>query len=259
MKTYDFTQLGGFPGDQSVLGRMQTAYMEALLGIANARGLSSPFVVSGCGQSISMGATVIAAGWIVYNGVLIRVPGSSATATYPNVILVQITETDSSLVFNDGSTPSVVKEQTAALVAGASVTDATHFPLSSLVYAKELAWSHIAVSAGAVVGDIYYKKHVANNSLLIRGTLTITNSSASSTPTYVNIGTLGSGYYPVSEKVPFSAKNRYHTGIVLDAAASAYITALNGEVDTAGNINLGVIKCAGTSYAVEFYEVIPLD
>jgi len=263
MKNYDFTQNGGLPFDQSILARMQAAYTEGLIAVASARGLTDPFVVSGMATT-GGGSPTIANGWFVYNGELIRfVGGSVPVPSIGNVLLIQITDTTSALTFNDGSTPSVVHEKTAVLTQAPTVTDALHFPFGNLMYPKANSVS-ISVSApgtNGLSGTLNYKLNIAGNTLQIYGSFRITTASVTSAHAYTVFGTLPVGFRPNS-MVPFEANINYNGGYVTDGVGN--IHSLNCQIDTNGNIEVGVVEpvtlpSPGTSYDAYFNVMIPLD
>ena len=263
MKTYDFTKPGGMPFDQNILARMQTAYNEGLIAVAQARGLTDPFVVSGMTQTSGPGAA-IADGWFVYNGELIKFSGTSLFApSVGNVLLIQITVTSTPLTYNDGTTPNVVNEKTATLVQAPSVTDATHFPLGSLTYPKNNS-SIISVSApgtNGLSGTLNYRLNTAANTLQLQGSFRITNGSVTSAHTYTVFGTLPVGCRPNSV-APFEAIINYNGGYVTDAVGN--VTKLNCQLDTNGNLEVGVIQAStipapGLYYDAVFNLTIPLD
>jgi len=126
MKNIDFTKPGGIGLTQNRLAYLQNAWTEALLGIASGigAGSSNPIAVVGVvlskfnvsGDVFHFGLT---AGWMVYQGNLIRVvaPGALLTInTSTNDAYIQLTPTSTPLTYNNGSTPNVVNDVTATLV-----------------------------------------------------------------------------------------------------------------------------------------------
>ena len=135
MKSIDFTKTGGFPLTQDQLAYLQTAWTEVLNALASATGISTntPVAVSGMAVTVAGGNITVTDGWFFYKSQLIRFSGSTVTPGGTDVAMVLITATANPLTFKDGSTPNVVLESTGSLITGASTTDATHFPVTSIV------------------------------------------------------------------------------------------------------------------------------
>jgi hypothetical protein len=133
-KSIDFTKTGGFPLTQNRLAYLQTAYnemLQALAAIGGAAGMGGvPVVLTG--MAVSGGGNTVSSGWFFYNGQLVKFTGGTVVPGGGEVSLVLLTNTSTPLTYNDGSTPSVVNETTGSLTHAASVTDATHFPVSAL-------------------------------------------------------------------------------------------------------------------------------
>jgi hypothetical protein len=265
----DFTQQGGFPLSQDILGDMQTSYENGIAAAASAGG-KGPVIISGF-QQISGGYT---AGWVLYNGELLQFIGLVGTPIISpgQVAVVKIIETDAALTFFDGTTKNVIKSRFVGITSGTNTSDSTQFPLSALApYGREAAVSSMVVSAGGIAGTIYYRKNTLANTLQLYGTLTATAASLTASqiytgsgfatgPLYYQMGTLPTGYIP-NTTVPFVANVRYHENLFEDDLGSGYITQLNGEVTSTGGIAMGWRKpSAGiTSYSVSFNIIIPLD
>ncbi len=161
-KRIDFTQLGGFPLCQDDIAWAMDGVCGAIDAIIQEGGDgTTPFAVSG--MAVSGGGNTVADGWFYYNGELIQFTGGTVTLGSGEVALVEITDSSTALTFQNGSTPVVVLVKTAALTHAATVTDATHFPVSSLVAAGVArawanvnningAWETVAVGLGGYAG-----------------------------------------------------------------------------------------------------------
>ncbi len=131
MKTIDFSFMGGFPLNQDRLNDMQQAYIDMGLALAaGTNGTTNPKAVAG--MKVSGGGNTVSSGSFVYNGELIHFTGGTVTPIGGEVALVLIETATTSLTYNDGSTHPAINNKTARLIAAATVTDATHFPVSSL-------------------------------------------------------------------------------------------------------------------------------
>jgi microcystin-dependent protein len=106
-KRIDFTKLGGYPLAQEDLDWMQSSYRAALAALANMAG--NQVILTGMAEA---GGNVTA-GWISLNGELIPfAAGAIGTGEYV------VTETPTSLVFNDGNSKEVLFEKIAQFSAG---------------------------------------------------------------------------------------------------------------------------------------------
>jgi hypothetical protein len=279
MKAIDFTKPGGFPLTQNQLGYLQQAYTEAAKALAAIGGDSSvPFIVSGIDISNpSTGAYTATAGWLCYNGDLIKfLPGSITGASGASAPFVVISPSVLPLTFNDGSTPNVVLDNSATILSlpVATPTDATHFPLGALrrlgvgfgVRNREATWNTLTVSTaaidGGVSGTIYYKKDFTANTLHIRGLLTANNAqnfAASPGTLFYVMGTLPSGYMP-NNTVYFDA-NYFVASSIQDDAGVAWIKQVNCVINNFGqflsNWTKPLLPTAG--YGINFNTIIPLD
>ena len=209
-KQYDLTQPGGLPWSQDRLAYIQASYSEVFTQFANL-GVSgaAPAILNGMAVTVpGAGEIAVSDGWFAYNGEVIPFTGSTVTPG-GGVALVLITVLETPLTFNNGSTPNVVISKTASLTTGATVTDATHFPVTSLktfqagfgINGRETAWSTLALSdaTGTITGSLYYKKNFITNQLEYRLSLTsVTPSDFSDAPGGNNLvlGYLPAGYQP---------------------------------------------------------------
>jgi hypothetical protein len=205
---------------------------------------------------------------------MIQFTGGTVSPLVGEVALVSITPIAGTLTYNDGSTPTVVFDKTAALAHGLSVTDATHFPVSALMpfgvgfgqNNRESAWQSILVSTdpavGGVTGTIYYKKDFTANTLQIRGVLLANNAqnfAASPGSLFYIMGTLPGGYMP-NNMANFTGYY-YLSSLIKDDVGLAWIHQVNGNVNTAGQFGINWIKpdVAIAAYGIVFNTIIPLD
>ena len=125
MKAIDFTHPGGFPLTQDELNYLQQAYTECINAFAQMGGVG-PVLINGMDVSVSGGTITIADGWFFYNGELIKFnTGSYSTISPGDVVLVNITPSATSLLYNDGSTFGAVLDKTATVLLGPSATTST--------------------------------------------------------------------------------------------------------------------------------------
>jgi hypothetical protein len=279
MKAIDFTQPGGFPLTQDQLDYLQQAYTEATGALAAMGGdSSSPFTVSGMLlANPSTGDYTITDGWFMYNNEMIRCTAGSITgASGASAAYLVITAAASPLIYNDGSTPPVVLDKTAALATlpAATATDATHCPLSALrpfgagfgVANRESAWQSLVVSTlaadGGVTGTVYYKKDFTANTLQIRGLLTSANAqnfAASPGSLFYLMGTLPGGYVP--NNTAYFAAHYFVASSIKDDLGVGWIRQLNCGINGFGQLFVNWIKpdIATGGYGINFNAIVPLD
>ena len=235
---------------------------------------STPVLLWGMNITIpSGGHKEVSEGWFVYNGDIVRCPGNIYTdGLLGTVDLVTIGDTPTIETYYDGSTPEGMHNYTASMSMAASVTDATHFPLSAMVTWASLfgsnnrdsAWSSIAVATGAthgtIVGSLYYMKDNLTNMLMLRSAALQTQSSGDfviGVPTL--IATLPVGYRPAATQ---------YFNVNVDGVApltnwpvdfyvnTQNITQLNGWIDTFGRVYIHFRKEATSSYYNGYFNVI---
>ena len=278
MKSIDFTKPGGFPLTQDQLDYLQIAYNEALVALA-AVGGSGPIVISGMNitKTLVTGTTynyAITDGWLLYNGALLRMLAGGISGVNESVydVYVSLTTISSPLTYNDGSTPNVVNDVTCSLVAQpiGTADDATHFLLKEMQkYGRENTEGHISVSTlisdGGVVGDIYYRKNLLNNTLQLRGFLGSSNAqnfaSAATVHGYV-LGVLPEGYRPISSRAYFTGEIKFlFSSRFKDDLGVGWLERIVCSVDTFGNVTAWFAKPEVTTsnYTMEFFVIIPLD
>ena len=147
-KNIDLSHNGGFPWFDDYFDYLQTAYTEMCVALAKAGG-AGPHVISGCTWTRSYVAFTtytyaMSAGWIFYNGELVRVPGNSVnvdeSVDRAYISLVR-TSAGTAMAFYDGSTPNVINDVTGVIVSEVTGTGDTGvlFALSELA-----VWGHVA-------------------------------------------------------------------------------------------------------------------
>ena len=279
MKAIDFTRPGGFPLTQDQLDYLQSAYKETIIALAKTGGNNSgPFVISGIEVSNpAPGEYHVEEGWFFYNGEMIHVGtlGVSGVASGYDVYF-ELGSSNSTLTFNDGSTPEVILDNYAALAAQPTGTpeDATRFLLSSLkrfgtgfgIANRESTWNSLVVntdpSVGGVTGTVYYKKDFTANTIQIRGLLSANNAqnfAASPGALYSLMGTLPAGYIP--------ANNAYFTGYYFSSALAkddlgiAWVKQVNCGLNNAGQLYINWIRpdISIAGYGINFNAILPLD
>lgn len=279
MKKIDFSQPGGFPLTQDQLNYLQQSYTECAHALARMGGdISGPFIISGMSISNpSLGEYTVTDGWLYYNGEIVHFLANTITGAAGSLApFVVISPVASSLLFNDGSTPPVIGDSTATIVAmpvGTS-TDATHFPLLQLqrfgvgfgLANREASWQSLPVSTiaadGGVTGTVYYKKNFLTNTLHLRGTLTSSNAqnfAASPGSAFYIMGTLPAAYAP-SNTFYFSS-NTFGAASFKDDIGVAWIKRVNSGVNTSGQIFLNWIRpeVSVSGYVINFNILAPLD
>lgn len=102
MRYIDLTKNGGLPLTQDMLDYLQIAYTELFTAIGSLIG--TKMIVAG----MEVGSGSVSEGWFVFNGELIKFNASSINTK------VKITESLSSVVFEDGLNKSVYKIKTAS-------------------------------------------------------------------------------------------------------------------------------------------------
>ncbi len=283
MKLIDFTKPGGFPLTQDRLGYLQTAYTECINALASMGG-TGPFTISGCAVtrthvSGSVYNYTVAAGWVYYQGNMLRVPAVTLSglneSTHAAYML--IVPSTLPLTYNDGSTPSVIFDTSITLTGLpiGTADDSTRFLLSGVVpfgvgfgnRNKENAWTTLPVSTaavdGGVTGNIYYKKNFLTNTLQLRGFLSSANAqnfAASPFALYYLMGTLPTGYRPSYVEVPFIATYAF-ANLIKDDLGLAWIKQVNGALNSAGQILINWLKpdTAIAGYAILFDAILMLD
>lgn len=279
MKKIDFSQPGGFPLTQDQLNYLQQAYGESLQALARMGGSASgPFVISGMTiTNPSLGEYSVTDGWFFYNGEMIHFLADTITGAAGSLApFVVISPSSNNLLFNDGSTPPVIMDATATVVAmpTGTPTDATHFPLLQIqpfgtgfgVANREAGWQSMPVSTiaadGGVTGTIFYKKNFITNTLHVRGTLTASNAqnfAASPGSAFYLMGTLPPGYAPAN--TAYFIAQYFLGSLLLDDGGVGWIKQLNGRVNNAGQITLNWLRPTApvSGYSANFNNIIPLD
>ncbi len=280
MNTIDFTQPGGFPLTQDILSFLQSSYVDGLTGLASViDDGNTPVIISGMTISHLSGGTAVSDGWLYYRGQLIKFNASSLGVLSGSIVpLVLVTNTSSTLTFNNGTTPNVLFTQNAHLISGTPLTDTTHFVLSDAVpfiiqmgrLGREPSFSSTTSTTSAASGGVFwlmeYKKNFINNTVHLRFAGSIAhpeNFASAALYAPVNLGTLPSGYRPVSRfpfrlwvEPPTSARIAEDTGVNYMEEINCWIT--NGGVISADFRKSGALS--GGSY-IQFQSstIMPLD
>ncbi len=274
MKNIDFSKPGGFPLTQDQLGYMQSAYTEALVALASVGG-TGPIVISGVEMtrttvSVPTYTYSVTAGWVLYNGEMIRVSAGSITIDASIATLgFAIIRASAPLTYNDGASYNVVNDVTCALTSnpiGAS-DDANYFSVGSLrKYGRETTANTLAVSTlpadGGVSGNIYYRKNFLNNTLQLSafiGCANVQNFASVSAPQFYVLGTLPIGYRP--------AANLYFLGLPIsvyrlkDDLDISWLDTVVCSISSTGVLAAKFIRPQASivSYAFAFNVLLPLD
>jgi hypothetical protein len=277
MKTIDFSQPGGFPLTQDQLDYLQTAYKEALAGIAGIAGAGPLMISGGVITKTLVGGTTynyaITAGWLFWNGELIKVAAGGLLGIDESVdaLYFQLNRTSNPLTYNDGSTPDVIDDVQASFVSQAIGTadDATHFLVTELQPIGREAFPGTAIVVGTapgygtITGWIIYTKNLLNNTLQIKVSLaTASPSDFNATPAVTTpiLATLPVGYRPLHQRAPFILTVGI-TGDRIKDDKGGYFKHLTGCIDTSGRFEVDwILPDAGVStYGVEGNLIIPLD
>jgi hypothetical protein len=222
MKTIDFTQPGGFPLSQERLGYMQTSYKEALGILAKIGAVgTAPIKLWGMlltpsgytGGTTSTGAS-ISDGAFFYNNELYLFTGGSYSSIAHDLVVV-INSATTPLVYNDSVSRSVIKDNTATFADIPTVTDATHFPISTMktfaegVFNNSVDTSFVTIgpssisstSGGVIDGFVYYRKMPILDALHVLFQFSALSPTTLSTgSTRYHVFTLPTGYIPYSER-----------------------------------------------------------
>lgn len=278
MKSIDFSQPGGFPLTQDNLDYLQQSYSEAVTALAGVASNSSlPVLINGI-QIVnpSTGFYDATAGWFFYNGELIRFNASTTSGASglmaPYIVITQLA---TPLVFNDGSTPTVIFDKVATLQALPSSTsiDANRFPITALLpYGaglgannKEQSWNVLNVSTpaidGGVTGSVFYKKDFIANTLHIRGSLLSANAqnfAAAPSSGFYLMGVLPAAYSPAHDT--FFTSQYFSSMFVKDNLGISWIRLINSGINSGGQFYINWLKpeIAITGYGINFNTIIPL-
>lgn len=260
-KFNDYTALGGFPMDVDVLGYDRQGLYETVLAFVKDGG-STPMILSG-----NMGTSA----WLVFNNEMLPY---TAPSTIPPLLPGQdyyiiVNDVRDNAVFEDGTTHPVLN---VARSCSLQVADTSSPPAGGVLVSSFVPWQkYLGINArtswvnvwsattGAFTGSISVRKNLMNNTLQIKGTITVMNTVP--TPSiYYTLATLDAAYRP-STTVPFSLYYRYHNTTSKESTTIDYLRTLNGELESGGNITVGFIKpeTGVASYDVTFNTIIPLD
>lgn len=277
-KGIDFSQLGGFPLTQDRLAFFQSAYKDLFtqlsgLGVNGA----APVIISG--MTVTNSGNTVASGWFVYNGEMLPFTGGTVAPAGGQVALVTITATLSPLTYKNGSNYNVITSKSAALTAGATVTDALHFPVSALVpfglgfglNNRPAVFNSVAVNlnmaSGNITGNVYWKLNPLTNTIHIKGSVVTTNPSVLPSST-VNNALRNLAYLDLRPSV-----RAVMTGMVTYSGAgdTGQLRVKNNDGSWLSHINVYLAPdgylyadfqkpdAAFTQYQVEFNAVVGLD
>lgn len=273
-KRYDFSFTGGFPLTQEVLGRMQDATSDAIEAlIAMGGSVTGPMKISGMDiTETAPGTFVVTDGWFIYNNKLVKFTGDTVTPTGGQVLLVELTETATSMTYFDASTHDAQLETVSIVIAAATVTDATHFPLSALnPFGRSSSWvteTFTDEGIGEIDGTVSYKKNTLANTLLLKGDLTPDHASMYAEPDtadYITLTTLAAEYRPATDQ--YFAASVTNVGIVYPfEGINIPMKSLNMRLKTNGDLQVLWLQYLGTgggldfgTYNMQFTETLFLD
>lgn len=259
MKSIDFSILGGFPFCQDDIEFLQQGYTEVLLALAAAGGdLAGPLRISGLKVTeASPGVFDVSAGFFAYGGELLRMGAISGVAVGGgDVLLMEIVEVDTSLLYFDGTTNIVVKEKVGIIVAAPSVTDPTHFPVADLIpWGRERDWTDVAGTfTGTILGTAEIKRIDLINEVRMRALFA--PGSCPVGGAYATAFTLPDGYRPLTT-VYFVAPVA-PSGV--DTSGLDNIRRVNCKILTTGEVQVEWTETAsGLPYQVQIDTRFPLD
>lgn len=265
-KYINFAALGGYPLTQDDMDFLQSSYTDAVTA------LLAPYNVAGSaiainGMSVTDSGNTVSTGWFIYNNELLPFIGSTVTPGVGEVALIAISTTATSLTFDDGSEPDVVFNKTGILTVGASTTDATHFPVSSLVSfgkafginSRETGYTTLDIGSatGTITGTLKYKKDYLSNTLHYQLSCIVANPSAlTSVPlgSQILLGELDANYRPNT----FSHSNIFPVSNTLTGATfllldnSQYINGVRFSISASGAITIWLAKPHASVTAFSF-------
>jgi len=274
MRSIDFSKPGGFPLTQDQLGYMQGAYTEALTALASVGG-TGPIIISGVEISRTLVSVAtytysVTAGWVLYNGEMLKVPAGSITVdTSILSVCLSINRISLPLTYNDGATYNVVNDVSCSLstMAPGAPDAADYFGLGSLrKYGRETTPNTLAVSTlpadGGVSGNIFYRKNFLNNTLQLSafiGCANAQNFASAGAPAQYTLGVFPEGYR--------SNTTVYFTGIPVsiyrlkDDLDVSWLDSILCTMSTNGTLTVKFIRPQPSvpSYAFFFNVILPLD
>jgi len=273
MNTLDLTKTGGFPFTQDMLDWIQ----QNGLGVMNMLGAkclpnslattpNTPVVLTGFNPN---GGATYKAGYMWYNNEILHFPVDIDTSGIPLldptsglVYGFAIVETDTSVSYFDGSSHNTKISRTLTIVAGANALTTTFIPLTTTIYyfdngLREIVETHVPISVSSITGDVYYRKNYLNNTLQVRGLLSIP-ASVINPPSVITLATLPVAYRPISQSGLFTGYYRYVSSYLTDVSGIDFIRNVHMELQTNGSLNILPIPAAGV-YSIMFNSTIPLD
>ena len=273
MNKIDFSQLGGFPLDEEALDFLQVAHADILNSLFADAG-NTPTIISGMVQTFGSSSTTISTGLFYYNGELYHCQGATVSTllVVGQDIGVTYGGTTAPAIFENGATHNVYLTRDA--VVGITTLPGINFlPWSTFkrwhsVFGSNAKTAMATINTGnfgaaGYNGTLNYIKNRLTNTLHIWGFVGVDDTtSLPATPVYETIFTLPAGFIP-NHGVPFIIPFRYSGApLVEDDSGVTYVTSLNAEVNSSGDLNVGFIKPNSTvqpAYSINFNLIIPLD
>lgn len=260
MKSIDFTQLGGFPLTQERLDYLQQSYTECLTALGSIfKNGAVPVCISGMESSdAGGGVTDVSAGFVYYNGELIRFEsGSYGAVPGGSALYVTVTEYTSPLTYNSGASHDSIIEKVAELtvLADTTVEDETHFLFTSVRSAAvAYAEANVDILNPPFISPIYegdfipdpvspigYRKAISSKRVVIKG---VTNEGLPvSISSDTVVFTLPLMYSPSEEQ--------HFLSFTLGGAPIVIRVRTDGRVSLAGDI-LGVGSTLGCWLNISF-------
>lgn len=260
-KYTDYDNLGGFPLALDDLIHDRNGVYEAISAMYGDGG-STPMILSGNWSTSA---------WLVVNKEVI--PFVSAGLLPPLLsgwaYYIVVNESKSPATFEDltiknvlacTKVASLVAADTAAPPSGGILQD-SFIPFSKIFGEKARGtWQTISASATQFDYSFSFKKNILTNTLHLKGTITLKAGFTSTFNYYWVMGSLPVDCRPASA-VPISAYYRYHGSSLKDSTNSDFISTINGEVSSGGNISFGLRRpdSSTSTYNLYFNTIIPLD
>lgn len=171
MKSFDFTQLGGFPLTQDNLNWMQLSYSEGLSAIANIFG-NRNVILAGMNYTGTLEeGTPISSGWACINGQIVEFQAT----TYPGTPGLKIQELTTTLVFDNGSSFPVKKKTILTWDSGLPA-----FLFTELLRLNA-GWQPLSLTAG-YSGTMEYNYNPVSNEVRLRGSVSKSGLAAIDPP-----------------------------------------------------------------------------
>lgn len=290
MKRHDLTQSGGFPFDQDQMKHLADGITDGVYALARTAG-TNKFKLWGCDVTkvLVSGTTYnfsVSAGAMFCDGEVVQVPAMSLSGVDVSVydVYFEKVANNTTLTYFSGATHASQIDNYMKIekyTIGTSETSTKFLYTNLVLFGKgfgennrESSWTSIAVATGAgngsITGTIYYKKDTLNNTVRVRGILSVgTPSDFAASPeltpvALVAAGSLPSGYRPVAA-VHFAASafdgSVLPTNRFKNDAGDSYIDRIGLVILTNGSILGYFIKpdAGVTGYLINFYQIVPID